>query len=74
MVADLSLYPQMNDRNYYALSQALWTLGIESIFGPNWPIHLGYICMLLGEESEECIQLRGLSLGLIHENGQLVGK
>ena len=73
MVSDLSVFPEVTETNYNLLSTALSLLGIESLFGPNWSEQVSTMCTILGEDSEECIQLRSVPLGPAHENGILDG-
>jgi len=73
-VGDFSdYYATPHDSVYTLLASALEIFDIESLFGPEWQSQLEVLCTLIGDDSEECILLRGLELGPVHDSGNALG-
>ena len=66
-------FSDLDEGTYRLFHSALYLFGIESMFGPAWSEQMATLCNLLGEDSEECILMRGLPLGPIHEMGSETG-
>ena len=50
-------YPDLDHTDYLVMSSASDLLGIYSLFGANWPEQIDRICSVLGEDSDECLDL-----------------
>ena len=53
-VANTANFAELSAFDYTTVSTVLSTLGIESLFGPNWPSQRIVLCWLVGWFSESC--------------------
>ena len=73
-IGDVSdYYPDLTEAKYKVLASSLSSLGIESLMGPKWAVHLALICVFVGEDDELCKVMRDIPLGPLHVSGSIHG-
>lgn len=62
MVADVDNMAALGPCSYWGVSSLLWALGIESLFGPDWPSQRRTLCWFTGWWSDYCDMLYDIDI------------